>query len=119
MTLIYKIVPRQLWQQAKHIGLFTGATVDLVDGFIHLSAAGQVEETAAKHFAGQHELLLVAVEAEDLGDDLRWEASRGGASFPHLYAPLRVDSARSVEPLPVGADGRHDFAGLLPVGKSA
>ena len=114
MTLIYKIVPRPLWRQAQATGLFTGATVDLVDGFIHFSAADQVEETAAKHFAGQGELLLGAVEGDDLGGDLRWEVSRGGALFPHLHAPLRIDCARSVDPLPLGADGRHDFAGLLP-----
>ena len=116
MTLVYKIVPRPLWQQAQAVGLFTGATVDLVDGFIHLSAADQVADTAAKHFAGQGELLLVAAEADDLGDDLRWEASRGGALFPHLYAPLRLAEVRSVEPLPLGPDGRHDFSGLLPDG---
>ena len=119
MTLIYKIVPRPLWQQAQAVGLFTGATVDLVDGFIHFSAADLVAATAAKHFAGQDGLLLVAVEAEALGDDLRWEASRGGALFPHLYAPLRVDQARSVEPLPLAVDGHHDLSGLLAAGSPA
>ena len=95
-------------------GEFCGAPVDLADGFIHFSTAEQTRETAAKHFRGQSDLLLVAVEAEALGPALRYEPSRGGALFPHLYAPLPVAAARRVEPIPLAADGGHDFAGLLP-----
>ena len=111
MSLIYKIVPASLWREAD--GAFAGAPVDLADGFIHFSTAAQVAETAARHFAGQRDLLLVAVDPAVLGDALRWEPSRGGALFPHLYEPLRLTDVASVEPLPLGADGRHDIAGLL------
>ncbi len=113
MSLVYKIVPRALWLEAEQTGTFAGAPVDLADGFIHLSAADQVVETARRHFAGQGDLLLVAVEAEALGETLRWEPSRGGALFPHLHAPLAVDAAQWVKPLPLGRDG-HAFEGLLP-----
>ena len=114
MTLVYKIVPRDLWRAAEAKGEFAGAPVDLADGFIHFSTAEQTAETAAKHFRGQSDLLLVAVEAEALGAALRYEPSRGGALFPHLYAPLPVAAARRVDPIPLSADGGHDFAELLP-----
>lgn len=107
MSSIYKICPLSLWREAETAKLFRGAPVDLADGFIHFSAAGQVAETAAKHFAGQSDLVLVAVRAEALGGALRWEVSRGGALFPHLYGPLPLSAVRSVVPLPLGADGRH------------
>lgn len=112
MTLIYKIVSAPEWRAAEAIGVFTGSAVDLADGFIHFSSAEQAEETAARHFAGQADLLLVAVEAERLGVALKWEASRGGALFPHLYAPLPLSSVTGVAPLPLRS-GRHDFGGLL------
>jgi uncharacterized protein (DUF952 family) len=112
VTHIYKIVSQSEWRAAEAAGLFSGAAVDLADGFIHFSAADQVEETAAKYFAGQTDLLLVAVNAAALGDALRWEASRGGALFPHLYAPLSLETVANVEPLLLGADGRHDFSSL-------
>ena len=104
MTLVYKIVPRALWREAEATGSFAGAPVDLADGFIHLSAADQLAETARRHFAGQSDLLLVAVEADALGDALRWEPSRGGALFPHLHGPLPVASAAWVKPLPAVGD---------------
>lgn len=113
MTHIYKIVSRADWNAAEASGVFDGAAIDLADGFIHFSAAEQVEETAAKYFAGQSNLLLIAVDPATLGDALRWEASRGGALFPHLYAPLAVEKVARVDPLPTGADGRHDFSGIL------
>lgn len=113
MTLIYKIVSQAAWRAAEVAGGFDGAPVDLADGFIHLSTAAQVEETAARHFAGQSGLLLVAFDAASLGDALKWEPSRGGALFPHLYAPLDPGAAVSVRPLPLRADGRHDFSGVL------
>lgn len=115
MALIYKICPRALWEEAKATGRFTGAPVDHADGFIHFSAAEQVAETAARHFAGVGDLLLIAVEADDLGDALRFELSRGGALFPHLYAHLPVTAARSVVDLPLGTDGRHVFPSEIPV----
>ena len=91
---------------------FTGAPADVADGFIHFSTADQVEETAARHFALQQGLSLVAVSAIDLGDALRWEPSRGGALFPHLYSPLPMQAVLWVRPLPLGADGRHQFPPL-------
>ena len=113
MTLIYKIVSQASWRAAEAAGVFAGAPVDLADGFIHFSTAAQVEETAAKHFAGQSDLLVIAVDAGGLGDALKWEASRGGALFPHLYAALDPRAAVLVRPLPLRADGRHDFSGVL------
>ncbi len=112
-SLILKIIPRALWLEAEERGLFLGAPVDRADGFIHFSTPEQVEETAAKHFAGAHDLLLVAVDPERLGEALRFEPSRGGALFPHLYAPLMVADVAWAKPLPLGPDGRHAFAGLL------
>ncbi|MBA5779189.1 DUF952 domain-containing protein [Stappia sp. F7233] len=109
MTLIYKIVPKALWREAEAKGRFDGAPVDHADGFIHFSDGTQVRETAARHFRGQGDLLLVAVEAERLGDALKWEVSRGGALFPHLYAPLDPAGASFVVELPLGADGGHRF----------
>ncbi len=112
MTLIYKICSASLWEEAERTGSFAGAPVDVRDGFIHLSTAAQVSETATQHFAGQSDLLLVAVDAEDLGPALRYEPSRGGDLFPHLYGPLPLSSVRWVKPLPLDADGRHIFPTL-------
>jgi len=109
MTLIYKICPAAMWRQAEIDGVFRGSPVDLADGYIHFSTAEQAKETAARHFAGQRDLVLVAVDSETLGAVLQWEPSRGGALFPHLYAPLDVKDAISVVPLPLGADGVHQF----------
>ncbi|WP_342106001.1 DUF952 domain-containing protein [Methylobacterium sp. SI9] len=115
MALIYKICPRALWREAETAGRFTGAPIDHQDGFIHFSTAAQAAETAARHFAGQDDLLLIAVDADALGDALRYEPSRGGDLFPHLYGPLALDSVISVDALPLGGDGRHVFpAGVLP-----
>ncbi len=110
--VIYKIVAEPLWRDAERVGQFTGAPADVADGFIHFSTADQVEETAARHFALQQGLSLVAVSAIDLGDALRWEPSRGGALFPHLYSPLPMQAVLWVRPLPLGADGRHQFPPL-------
>lgn len=110
--LIYKICPRLLWREAEEEGVFHGAAIDLADGFIHFSTAGQVAETAAKHFAGLDDLVLVAVEAERLGSALKYEVSRGGALFPHLYAPLPLDAVRWTVPMPLGPDGRHQLPPL-------
>lgn len=113
MTLVYKIAPEALWREAEASGVFLGAPVDLADGFIHFSTAEQAQETAAKHFRGQSGLLLVAIEVGRLGPALRHEPSRGGALFPHLYAPLSLDAVRWVAPLAPGADGAPDVAARL------
>ena len=91
-----------------------GAPIDLADGYIHFSTAAQVAETAAKHFFGQSGLVLVAIDPQTLGPALKWEVSRGGALFPHLYASLATADALWAKPLPLDAEGRHDFTGLLP-----
>lgn len=106
---IYKICPEPLWREAEAAGRFDGAQIDRADGYIHFSNAAQAVETAAKHFAGQSGLLLVAVDAPLLGEALRYEVSRGSALFPHLYAPLPLAAVKWVKPLPLGADGRHIF----------
>ncbi|PZQ78988.1 MAG: DUF952 domain-containing protein [Ancylobacter novellus] len=110
---IYKIAPRALWQAAEAAGRFDGAPVDHADGFIHFSTAAQVAETASRHFAGQADLVLVAIRVGALDPAaLRWERSRGGALFPHLYGPLGLDAVEWVRPLPLGAEGRHIFPEL-------
>ncbi len=112
MALIYKICPQALWREAEAAGVFAGAPVDRADGYIHLSTAAQVEETAARHFAGQGDLLLLAVEEAALGEALRYEPSRGGDLFPHLYALLPLAAVRWTKPLPLGPEGRHVFPAL-------
>jgi len=109
---IYKIVPADLWRAAERDGVFRGSPVDLQDGFIHFSTAAQVAETAAKHFRGQTDLLLVSVDSAVLGKDLKWEPSRGGALFPHLHAPLALAAVTRVVPLPLNEDGMHRFPEL-------
>ena len=111
--LIYKITTDALWQQAQQIGRFTGAPVDLADGFIHFSSASQVVETAAKHFAGQADLWLLSVDAAQLGAALKWEVSRGGALFPHLYGDLSLDAIARAVPLARLSDGTLDFEDKL------
>ena len=112
MPLIYKILPASLWREAEKAGRFRGSEVDLRDGFIHFSTAAQVAETVAKHFAGARDLVLVRVDAARLGAALKWEPSRGGALFPHLYGELDLKAVSKVEPLPLGPDGRHTFPPL-------
>lgn len=106
--IIYKIAPEVLWREAERTGSFTGAPIDIADGFIHFSTVSQVRETAAKHFAGQTDLLLIAIDGAKLGEALKYEVSRGGALFPHLYADLALDAVLWVKPLPLGAGG-HEF----------
>jgi uncharacterized protein (DUF952 family) len=108
MALIFKIHPADDWRLAEARGVFAGAPVDLADGYIHFSTAAQARETAARHFAGRPSLLLIAVDAGALGDGLRFEPSRGGALFPHLYAPLPLSAVRWVAPLP-WVNGAHVF----------
>jgi len=106
---IYKIMAAAEWAAARAAGVYEGSAHDRRDGFVHFSTAGQAAETAAKHFAGRADLVLLAVDAGVLGDALRWEPSRGGALFPHLYAPLPASAVVAVHDLPLGPDGRHRF----------
>jgi uncharacterized protein (DUF952 family) len=111
---IYKIAEAAPWHEAERAGVFRGAPVDVQDGFIHFSTAAQVAETAARHFAGATDLVLVAVDVAAIDGALRWEISRGGARFPHLYGALPLAAVRWTRPLPLGADGRHIFPELAP-----
>ena len=110
--IVYKIVATEEWAEAEAAGAFAGAAVDRADGFIHFSTAEQARETAAKWFAGRGDLTLAAVDAEALGDDLRWEPSRGGALFPHLYAALPMSAVVWSRLLPLGSDGGYVFGSL-------
>ncbi|MFC7703268.1 DUF952 domain-containing protein [Plastorhodobacter daqingensis] len=106
--LIYKIFRRSEWDAFRAAGETPGAPVDIADGFIHFSTAAQVAETAARHFGQESDLVLLALRADDLGPALRWEPSRGGQLFPHLYRPLRLDDVLWDKSLPLGATG-HIF----------
>ncbi|MBB3944732.1 uncharacterized protein (DUF952 family) [Rhizobium skierniewicense] len=107
--VLYKIVPSALWREAQEKGVFEGAEIDLQDGYIHFSTAAQVKETALKHFTGQNDLLLVAVDGTALGEKLVFETSRGGDLFPHLYASLPLSAVLWETPLTLDDDGAHQF----------
>ena len=111
---IYKICPNVLWGEAERAGVFRGAPVDARDGFIHFSSATQVRDTATRYFAGAADLMLIAVDADALGDALKWEVSRGGDLFPHLYGDLPLAAVLWVKPLPLGIDQQHVFPELMP-----
>jgi uncharacterized protein (DUF952 family) len=113
VTTIYKICERTAWEEAETAGRFAGSPVDGRDGFIHFSTAAQLPGTAAKHFAGQSDLVLVAVDGDALGDALKWEPSRGGELFPHLYAALPLSAVLWARPLPGETDGRRAFPELV------
>ena len=108
--LIYKILRQPEWRTATAQGKLIGSPVDIADGYIHFSTARQVRETAARHFHGETDLVLLVVDPQTLGPDLRWEPSRGGDLFPHLYAVLPLDMIAGVYELPLGDDGVHKFA---------
>jgi uncharacterized protein (DUF952 family) len=112
MPAIYKICDATLWREAERAGTFRGSIADRRDGFIHFSTVAQVVETAAKHFARQSDLLLVQVDTAALGDRLKWEPSRGGDLFPHLYGDLDVAAVVRISPLPLGPNGAHVFPPL-------
>lgn len=103
--MIYKVLRGPEWHQFSSAGATSGAPVDLADGYIHFSTAGTLPGTLAKHFAGEDGLMLLAVDADRLGDALRWEPSRGGLLFPHLYRELRLEEVIWSRPLPLGPDG--------------
>ena len=107
--MIFKICTATEWSDAERAGVYRGSAVDRRHGFIHFSTAEQAAETAARHFAGQRDLVLVTVDADALGERLKWEPSRGGALFPHLYGDLHLPAVRKVEPLPLDAAGHHVF----------
>jgi uncharacterized protein (DUF952 family) len=113
--LIYKIFRADEWATLQAQGETRGAPIDLADGFVHFSTAAQAHETAAKHFAGQDGLMLLALEADAMGAALKWEVSRGGALFPHLYRALRLDEVMWARPLPL-VDGTHRFPDDSPCG---
>lgn len=114
MSIIYRIISQADWASAQARGEFRGTAHDLRDGFIHFSTAAQAAETAAKHYAGLSNLLLLYVDTEALAAPLKWEVSRGGQLFPHLYGALPVAAVHRVESLPLDASGRHIFPGDLP-----
>ncbi len=105
MSRIYKILPAADWDAARSSGRYEGSAVDRQDGFIHFSTAAQAQETARRHFAGQAGLVVLEIEADDLGAGLRWEPSRGGQLFPHLHGGLDVSHVRGVTEAPLGPDG--------------
>lgn len=111
--LIFKILRRPEWDAFRAAGATAGAPVDLADGYIHFSTAAQVAATAARHFATESDLVLVAVAADRLGPALKWEPSRGGALFPHLYRALRLDEVVWDKSLPLGATGHIFPEGVL------
>ena len=114
MRKIYKICPASAWREAERQGVFRGSPVDLRDGYIHFSTASQVEETARKHFAAQTGLFLIAVDADALGDALRWEHSRNDDLFPHLYGELDLGAVTAVLSMRTRSDGFHDIPELEP-----
>ena len=113
MSVIYKILDAPAWAAAQAAGVFDGSPVDHTDGYIHFSTAAQAQETARRHFAGRADLVLLTVETEALGEALRWEPSRGGDLFPHLYGALPTSAVTAARPIALGADGAPDVAALL------
>lgn len=111
---IYKICPASAWRDAERQGVYRGSADDRRDGFIHFSATAQVEGTLARHFAGQAGLFLIAIDAGALGDKLKWEPSRGGELFPHLYGDLDLGAVTDIFSLAMRADGSHIVPELVP-----
>ena len=110
--LVFHMCRREEWDAAARAGRYAGSSQDQADGFIHFSAADTVIESAARHRAGQSGLVLIAAAPESLGPALKWEASRGGKLFPHLYGALETAHVTWVKDLPLGADGNHVFPPL-------
>ena len=102
---IYKICPADIWQEAQNKGRFSGSGIDLIDGYIHFSTADQVAQTAHLHFKGQTDLWLIEIDGGSL--DLKWEESRGGQLFPHLYDDLPMTAVSQIWPMPLDDDGHH------------
>ena len=108
-NLVYHVCRESEWRAAQTVGAYQGSSQDLADGFIHFSAAEQLRASVAKHRAGQSGLVLLVVDADKLGDELKWEPSRGGALFPHLYGTLSANAVVAAHDLPLGEDGVHVF----------
>ena len=113
-VIVFKIVSAADWKHAEQKGSYTGSADDRRDGFIHLSSAAQTRGTVARHFSAREDLVIVAVSAPALGETLRWELSRDGEPFPHVYGELPLASVLWVQPLPLGRDGRHHFPEGIP-----
>jgi uncharacterized protein (DUF952 family) len=111
---IYKISPASAWREAERQGVYKGSADDLRDGYIHFSTAAQVAETARKHYFGQTGLFLIAVDADALGDELRWERSRNDELFPHLYGELDLGAVTAILDMRAQSDGTHDIPELAP-----
>ena len=114
MRRIYKICPASAWREAERQGVYRGSADDIRDGFIHFSLPSQLAETARKHFLGQTGLFLIEVDADALGDALRWEPSRSDELFPHLYDELDLGAVTNVLDMHTCADGSHDIPELAP-----
>lgn len=114
MTRVYKITTRDAWAEAERTGAFSGAEIDLKDGYIHLSTATQAAETARLHFRGHENLLVVGFDAEAFDDQLKWEPSRGGQLFPHVYGVLPTRAAISATPAPLDGEGVPQLPTLEP-----
>jgi len=111
--MVYKLLPVAEWEAARAVGQFRGSAVDEADGFIHFSTGAQVVETAARHFAGARDLAMLTVDADRLGAMLRWEPSRGGDLFPHLYGPLPVAAVVAYANLPADVEVDQAVAAAL------
>jgi uncharacterized protein (DUF952 family) len=114
LSRIYKILARQAWEAAQAAGVFAGSDVDLADGYIHFSTAAQAGETARRYFEGQAGLVVLEVEGDSLGDKLKWESSRGGDLFPHLYEALDCSLVSAVHEAPLGQDNIPVLGDLDP-----
>ena len=114
MRKIYKICSASAWREAEQQGVYRGSADDARDGFIHFSTASQLAATARKHFAGEGGLFLIEVDADSLGEALRWERSRGDELFPHLYGELGLGAVVRVLDMPVRSDGAHDIPEIAP-----
>jgi uncharacterized protein (DUF952 family) len=112
--MIYKICPASAWREAERKGVYRGSADDIRDGFIHFSVASQVAETARKHFFGRTGLFLIEVEADALGEALRWERSRNDELFPHLFGELDLGAVTGVLGMRARSDGYHDIPELTP-----
>jgi uncharacterized protein (DUF952 family) len=113
MYLIYKILPAQVWHLSVDLGVFSGSSVDIADGFIHFSSLEQVRETAVKYFNTPDDLLIFAIDSQIMGDSLKWEASRGGALFPHFYGVIEPKDVYFIKALQFDDTGNHIFPDLL------
>ena len=111
--IIYKVCSKVAWEEIRRLTFWNGSPHDLRDGFIHFSTASQLDGTVRKHYAGQTDLMLLAIDADTLGDALKWEPSRDGDLFPHLYGPLPISTVASAQDLAMSPDGMIDD-NLLP-----